>query len=118
MDLVDKLDVSTPRNGAVFYSGPGNRAKATAFANESGKYTLEMTKGGKYLDSLNLYNKFPKNQADEVWRKMSRRYAQNASGNVYGFVNGADKTGIFEMIEYPTLQQNPNITNIFTTMFE
>ncbi len=118
MDLANKLDVSTPRNGAVFYSGPGNRARATDFANQNGKFTLETTAGGRYLDSLNLYDKLPKEQADMIWRRMSERYAQGATGNVYGFVNGSNAGSIFNTVEYPTLLQNENITNIFTEIFD
>lgn len=118
MGLANKLDVSTPRNGAVFYSGPGNRARATDFANQNGKFTLETTVGGRYLDSLNLYDKLPKEQADMIWRRMSERYAQGATGNVYGFINGSNAGSIFNTVEYPTLLQNENITNIFTEIFD
>lgn len=118
MDLANKLDVSTSKNGAVFYSGPGNRAKATDFAIQNGKSTLETTIGGKYLDSLNLYDKLPKEQADMIWRRMSERYAQGATGNTYGFVKGSDATSIFNTVEYPTLLQNKNVTNIFTEIFD
>ena len=118
MDLANKLYVSTPKNGAVFYSGPGNRARATDFANQNGKFTLETTVGGKYLDDLNLYDKLPKEQADMVWRRMSERYAQGATGNTYGFVKGSNTGSIFNTIEYPTLLQNKNVTNIFTEIFD
>ena len=48
---------------------------------------------------------------------MSERYAQAASGNAYGFVSGSNVNSIFNTIEYPTLQKNENITNIFTEIF-
>ncbi len=112
MDLANKLDVSTPRNGAVFYLGPGNRARA------NGKFTFETTAGGRYLDSLNLYDKLPKEQADMIWRRMSERYAQAATGNTYGFVKGSNIESIFNTIEYPTLMKNKDITNIFTEIFD
>lgn len=43
------LDVSTAKNGAVFYSGPGNRALAEDFAVANGRTTLEMTPGGSVV---------------------------------------------------------------------
>ena len=55
MELAENLDVSTEKNTAIFYSGPGNRELAEAFAKINGKTTLEMTNGGKYLDELQLF---------------------------------------------------------------
>ena len=55
MQLTEELDVSSAKDAATFYSGPGNRELAEAFARENGKTTLEMTKGGKYLDELKLF---------------------------------------------------------------
>ena len=60
--------------------------------------TLEQTAGGKYLDSLDLFN--PKNgltgnQAAEVWNIASKRFADGASGNVNVFSTGAKRFGPF-----------------------
>jgi hypothetical protein len=55
MQIASRLDVSTPPNGAVFWSGPGNRALAEAAASENGAFTLEMTPGGSWLDSQQLF---------------------------------------------------------------
>ena len=128
-NLSNKLDVTTERNTATFYSGKNsdgiwNRELAEEFAKTNGKTTLEQTAGGKYLDEKRL---FPANnpnspltgdQAAEVWKNLSRRYAEQASGNAYGFVQGAREGSIFNTVEFPTLSQNPNITNIFTKLFE
>lgn len=48
------MDVSTARNSAVFYSGLGNRALAESFAAANGRTTLEMTRGGSWLDAQKL----------------------------------------------------------------
>ena len=93
---------------------------AEAFALSNGKMTLEMTPGGKYFDDLDLFGKsspLTRDQALEVWEILSIRYAKAASGNVYGIVGGSNPESIFNTIEYKALQQNPNITNIFTELF-
>ena len=119
--LVQELDVSTDPDQAVFYSGKGNRELAEEFAKLNGKTTLEDTPGGKYLDSLKLFGKdspLTREQALEVWGDLSKRYAQGASGNTYGFVNGSRVDSIFNTIEFPELQTNGNVTNVFTELFK
>ena len=121
LDLVEKLDVTTQPNTATFYSGPGNRALAEQFANANGKTTLEMTQGGKYLDDLKLFEQgspLTGDQASQVWRRLSERYAQGAVGNVYGFVKGSNPESIFNTIEYPALQLNTMVHNIFTELMQ
>ncbi len=89
------LYFSTAKDGAVFWSG-GRMKDAQRWAFNIGKTTLEQTKGGKYLDSLDLFN--PKNgltgsQAAEVWNIASKRFAEGASGIVHVFLqvqNGLD----------------------------
>jgi hypothetical protein len=118
MEKAQTLDVSTKPNSAVVYSGPGNRANAEAFCGANpGKVTLEQTPGGSWLDSQKLFDDgspLSQDQARQVWATLSQRYAQGASGNVVGFVKGASPTGIFETVEYPALQNNPDVTNVIT----
>ncbi|HWL38008.1 MAG TPA: RHS repeat-associated core domain-containing protein [Frankiaceae bacterium] len=116
LDLVEYLDVSTGPNEAVFYSGPGNRALAEAFAKQNGKSTLEMTNGGRWLDAQRLFepNQLTTEEALQVWSRLSERFAAGSSGSVTGFVDGAKATGIFNTVEYPTLLSNPNVTNVIT----
>lgn len=115
---VSPLDVSTPPNSAVFYSGRGNRELAENFAITNNKQTLEMTNGGSWLDQQNLYKPYTslvsKSQANQIWDSLSQRYAQEASGSVVGFVDGARSNSTFNRIEYPTLINNKNITNVIT----
>ncbi len=117
--LVDELDVSTEANTAVFYSGRGNRTMAEDFAVSNNKTTLEMTKGGKYLDDLNLFNndKLLDGEATIIWRRLSQRYAENAQGNAYCFVRNSKPESIFNTTEYPALTNNKNVTNIFSEVF-
>ncbi|HLG98923.1 MAG TPA: hypothetical protein VKX49_21610 [Bryobacteraceae bacterium] len=117
MDVVDHLDVSTKPNEAVFYSGEGNRELAESFATTNGKRTLEMTPGGKWLDDQKLFGKDSPlygDQARQVWAKLSKRFAQEASGNAVGFVEGANPNGIFNTTESPTLEYNERITALIT----
>lgn len=115
--LADNLDVSTARNGAVFYSGGGNRELAEAFARQNGRTTLEMTPGGQFLDDLQLFgpnSPLTPDQATQVWSRLSQRFAAEASGNATGFVRGARAEGIFNTVEFPALRTNPNVTNVIT----
>lgn len=115
--LADNLDVSTARNGAVFYSGRGNRELAEAFARQNGRTTLEMTPGGQFLDDLQLFgpnSPLTPDQATQVWSRLSQRFSAEASGNATGFVRGARAKGIFNTVEFPALSTNPNVTNVIT----
>lgn len=118
MQQAQTLDVSTAPNTAVFYSGPGNRALAEQFATANGGTTLEMTPGGAWLDQQQLFNTaqsgLTTEQAAQVWSTLSQRFAQGASGNAVGFVNGARAGSIFNTVEYPTLVNNPSIVNVIT----
>ena len=63
------LNFSTPKDGAVFWSGK-NMTKAQSWAEVNGKFTLEQTSGGKYLDNLNLFDKgsgLTGKEASEIW---------------------------------------------------
>ncbi len=113
------LDFSSANDGAVFWSG-SNMKTAQNWAAANGKTTLEQTAGGKYLDSLDLFN--PKNgltgdQAAEVWDIASKRFADGASGEVNAFSTGAKRFGplgerTWWRIEKPALMKNPKVTKI------
>lgn len=101
LEKAKKVDVWTSAHQAVFYSGEGNRALAESFAKLNGKTTLEMTLGGKYFESLKLFDSgspVTEDQALEIWKILSERYAKGASGNVYGFIKGARPGGIFNTV--------------------
>ena len=112
VEKVPFLDISTHADEATFWSGPSNRELAETFADLASKRTLEMTPGGQYLESLKLFDRFSGRQAIIPWEKLSLRFAQNASGNVSAFVEGARSEGVFTRIEYPALLDNPRITDI------
>jgi hypothetical protein len=107
LQTVDSLDFSTPRNGAVFYSGPGQGARATAFAERTGGMTIEMTQGGRYL-SENLSG-FTRAQQDLIWQRASTPFAEGASGRINAFIKGADPSRTFRTIEEPLLDLNSDV---------
>src|SRR5512133_1619426 len=85
-----------------------------------GKTTLEQTHGGKYLDSLKLFDKgsgLTGAQAAEIWDIASKRFADGASGKVFVFSTKTAKVGDYGIrtwwrIEKPALQKNPNVSEI------
>lgn len=71
-----------------------------------------MTPGGQYLDSLELFKSYPYEKAIRPWEVLSGRFAQGASGRVAVFVENASPSSIFNRIENPILEANPNVTEI------
>lgn len=112
-DIAESHSTATPRNGAAFYSGPGNREKALAAA-KTGLVPIDNTKAGEALNSENLYNKFNPmySEADGVWSKASRRYAGDASGHVTAYVEGASPDRVFAQQELPVLLDNEKVEMI------
>lgn len=113
---IRSADFSAPRNGSVFWTGfrEGNQARAMTWAASRGKVTIEMTPGGKMLESLNLYG--PNSivsvaEADHLWRAASAKFARSASGQVTAFTSGAafDRAKVFYGLELPKLMANPQV---------
>ncbi len=88
---------------------------AEKFAQAKGKFTLEMTPGGKWLDQQDLFGPgSPLTRAEGrlVWAKLSERFAVNASGEVNAFAFGAKSTSIFEVTEYPTIKASKKVQSV------
>jgi hypothetical protein len=47
-----------------------------------------------------------------IWERISARFAENASGEVFIFDSGASEGGILGTMEEPILQNNPRVTKI------
>ncbi|PUZ25395.1 hypothetical protein DCC81_13955 [Chitinophaga parva] len=113
------LDFSTTKDGAVFWSG-SRMETAQAWAAANGKTTLEQTVGGKYLDDLKLFSPgspLSGKEAAEIWDIASKRFADNASGEVNVFSTGAKRIGAYGertwwRIEKPALMRNGNVKAI------
>jgi hypothetical protein len=118
-------DVSTSRNGALFFSGKNsagisNYSLANDFASRYGKTTINMTPAGQQLNALDLFPRLvfkdgvvnPSYAAEtsRVWETVSKRYAQGSSGNVNAFVDGARLDSIYMKIERPTLNTMSDVS--------
>jgi hypothetical protein len=71
------------------------------FADKTGATPIDLTPGGQYLNSLNLYDKLPASEADAIWAQASQQYASGASGKINLFINGARPDRVFNTIERP-----------------
>ncbi|MBO0721725.1 MAG: hypothetical protein J2P41_12930 [Blastocatellia bacterium] len=78
--LVERLDLSTPRDKSTFWSGDKEGAKA--FAEQTGRVTLETTPGGRVLDNWERPEFNWDSGGEELWSKVSEKYANGASGIV------------------------------------
>lgn len=85
------------------------RVSAEAYASRTGTTTLEQTPGGKWLDEQKLFERrtspLDDDEAIEVWRRTSQRYAQEASGDVRAFVRDPNPTGVWQTVELPALRE-------------
>jgi len=106
----DPIVNAAKSEGAVFWSGRAgaNRAAAEAFAEQSGRTTLEMSSAGRALEQQGVT--FAQNP--EAWINASREFAAQASGEVNAFVGGARANSIWKTVELPTLMQNNSVTKI------
>ena len=83
--VLDRLDVSSPKDGAYFWSGwaDGASQRAGNLANKVGGVTLESTPGGRVVDG---WTEIAKSRhpglSDEFWPGISDRYAAGASGKI------------------------------------
>jgi hypothetical protein len=87
-EVVKRLDVSSPKNGAVFWSGDPKAAQK--FAEGIDGVTLETTAGGRIIDDWKEVNNGynwdesygPGPYARELWAEASEKYAEGAVGHV------------------------------------
>lgn len=86
-----------------------------AWAEANGKYTLEMTPGGEWLNKLDLYgpnSPITSLEVDHLWRAASSQFAKSASGELNAFTAATlfNREKIFYGIEMKQLSKNPNVT--------
>src|SRR3990167_1648459 len=112
VEQVPSLDISVQTDESVFWSGVGNRELAEDYSVNMRKSTLGMTPGGQYFESLNLFENYGYDQGSVPWSRLSEKFAKNASGSVFAFVEGARKSSIFVTVERPILISNPNVSDI------
>lgn len=120
------FDVRSPADGAVFYSDDyqsaqsNNRVRAENYARQRSAdghatTTLEQTPGGRWLDDEKLFepgSPIDDPDANVLWSRCSKKYAQQASGDARCFVTGSSPRSVFRKVELPALLANPNITSL------
>ena len=107
--IIDRLDVSSPKDGAVFWSG--DKAAAGEFARQRGGVTLETTSGGRVVDDWGTLNdNLPwDNGGKDFWGGLSDKYSRGASGEV-NVVQTAEKAAqgggyTWKNVEQPILER-------------
>jgi hypothetical protein len=117
-EVVTHLGVKTPRDQLVLWSGLGEKGevRAAAFAKEAGGMTLEMTKGGKWLNDLKLFENgvtnITKSEAYTIWLNASKSVAEQASGQVRVAAGTIKPESVFAKVERPALLNNSNVLGI------
>ncbi|HET8889243.1 MAG TPA: IPT/TIG domain-containing protein [Candidatus Angelobacter sp.] len=103
--------LSTPVDGAVFYSG---YPEALAEAQQIGT-TIGETTTGSLFESVSPY--LPKSLVNSGWNYLSGLYAEAAQGEVNIVISeAAQGSSVFWQTEFPTLVSNPNVTNWVWTL--
>ncbi|MEW6761868.1 MAG: hypothetical protein AB1437_13690 [Pseudomonadota bacterium] len=87
-EVIKRLDVSSPKDGAVFWSGDDKAAQK--YAESIGGVTLETTPGGRIIDGwkeINVDYPWDKSKgtppfARDLWAGVSKKYAEGVTGHV------------------------------------
>lgn len=87
-EVIERLDVSSPRGGAVFWSGDPKAAQALAEGING--VTLETTAGGRIIDGWDEVNKgyaWDRRYGEppygrDLWAGVSEKYAEGVTGHV------------------------------------
>jgi hypothetical protein len=120
MREADMADVRSPIDGANFYSGKmpdKTPMREVAEGNVDGvsKVTLEQTAGGRRFDDMQLFedpSPIRRDQALEIWKTLSRRYAEDASGEATAWTHDSWSGSIWNTVERKALEANPAVTKI------
>ncbi|BFM19617.1 hypothetical protein [Gilvimarinus japonicus] len=86
--FIERLDVSTPKDGATLWSG--SQTSAQQFAESIGGSTLEGTPGGRVIDGWSDIKNIPWESevgqaagSGELWNGVSRKFANSATGEIH-----------------------------------
>jgi hypothetical protein len=122
--IEEYLDFTVPENCSVFYSG-NNKVHAENFANSTGKFIVQHTPGGKYLDKLDLFNQnityarapLKWHKAVEIWDMASAQFAKQAKGKIFTFIQSIPpihdgQLRTWYRIELPILLYQNNVSGI------
>ena len=111
--------LQTPRDSLLLWSGFGREGvdRSQAFAKAFGGVTLELTDGGKWLNSMDLYgvsspSPFSQAQADMIWGEVSSRMVGQAAGQVRSVLGQVSPGSTYMKYELPALEQNTAILGL------
>lgn len=116
--LVDEIGLETPRDQLILWSGLGKGNEGVKlsqeFARANGGVTLEMTKGGKWLNEMDLFganSPFTFKEAVKIWEGVSTKMVQQASGQVRSVIGQVRPTSIYRA-EQSEILMNAKITGL------
>jgi hypothetical protein len=120
MREVELADVRSPFSGANFYSGKADdgtpmRVFAEKHTDGVTRVTLEQTPGGSRFDDMLLFedpSPIRRDQARDVWARLSERYAEGAEGEVVAWSHNPRAESIWNTVERPILEKNSAVTKI------
>ncbi len=93
--------------------GAGGTKHAAALAALRSASTLELTELGAKFDAQKLFDSMPASYAHRIWVILSRRFAQQASGEVFANVGRhVSSSKIFASVELPVLLGNSRVTSL------
>ncbi|WP_339616358.1 hypothetical protein [uncultured Gilvimarinus sp.] len=121
--FIERLDVSTPKDGATLWSG--SQTSAQQFAESIGGSTLEGTPGGRVIDGWSDIKNIPWESevgqaagSGELWNGVSRKFANSATGEIHVIQTSKklwDQGTVWHNIEKPIIRDSYStgrITNV------
>jgi hypothetical protein len=114
--VLERLDVSSPKDGTYFWSGypDGALTKAEQIAAKNSGISLESTPGGTIVNNWDELNESP--ISNDFWSAVSKKYASGAEGKVEviqsdnAFVGGGGK--VWKETELPALVREGKVDQI------
>ena len=110
------MDVSSPHDGAVFFSGPKAKRKAKKLARQSDGEMMTVIDTPALTEFVknqrHYFGKDAKMSLQEgylVGDWISERFSEQATGTVRVYLDGVKPHGTFNRAEVPALLDNPNV---------
>jgi len=116
LSKAEQLGLETPKDSLLLWSGLGSSGVKLSreFAEANGGMTLEMTRGGAWLDKMDLFgpnSPVSFSEAMLIWKRVSLLTVRNASGQVRAVIGQVSPKSIYNA-ELREILSNPKITGI------